>query len=663
MGTPAHPLPDPGSPGRQARPSASIAADRPGGPVSPLLYGQFAEFMFENIKGGLHAELLRDRGFEQTPNHLGLPRDWERDPDNRNDDAALSFAWDSAIAYQPAGVAVAAPPSESEKPCHSLRVSVGPNGGERRGLRQGGLPIRQGVPYDGYLWARSTDFRGRLRVVLEEDRTDGVPYASTVVSPIDTSGSWRRYPFSLTPSHSDPLAKIAILVEGEGTLNLDQLSLMPGDAVAGVRADVMARVKALRPAFVRWPGGNVAQDYWWTWAIGPRDQRRTWTNLSWRDEPEPSDFGTDEYLAFCREVHAVPTLTVNVEGRGATPQLAADWVEYCNGPASSKYGAIRAANGHPEPYRVRYWEVGNEIWGPWVRGHSDAATYAENFLRYARAMKAVDPSIILIGCGDNSMDWNRTVLGRAGAEMDYLAVHHYYGPVEMKGDARNLQARPHHYERFYQDLRKLSQELLPGKTLPLAINEWNTSLPVPAQHSMEAALYAGRLMNVFVRSEGLVGMSCVSDLVNGWSGGVIQASRHDVFTTGTGLVNELYASRRGARVLPTVVEGPTFDSSLEGSGVPVLDVACTLSEDGRELYVQAVNSDIEQPLRLTLSVTGVEVKDQVRLETVNGPELATPNTFRHPDAIKPSTEVLDKKNLILPAHSVSVITLALEDRP
>ena len=122
----------------------------------------------------------------------------------------------------------------------------------------------------------------------------------------------------------------------------------------GVRRDVFEKIRALKPAFIRWPGGNVAQDYRWMWGIGPRDERVTWSNLSWKNEPEPGDFGTDEFVAFARAVGAEPSITVNVEGRGATVEEAAAWVEYCNGPATSKYGAMRAANGHPAPFNVRF---------------------------------------------------------------------------------------------------------------------------------------------------------------------------------------------------------------------------------------------------------------------------------------------------------------------
>ncbi|HEY2946246.1 MAG TPA: alpha-L-arabinofuranosidase C-terminal domain-containing protein, partial [Vicinamibacteria bacterium] len=419
--------------------------------------------------------------------------------------------------------------------------------------------------------------------------------------------------------------------------------------------------RALRPAFIRWPGGNVAQDYHWQWGIGPRDQRPVWTNLSWANELEPSDLGTDEYIRLCRNVGAEPTIVVNVEGRGATVEEAAAWVEYANGPVTSTWGARRAALGNPAPFGVRFWELGNEIWGDWVRGHSDAETYARNYLRYQAAMKAVDPSIELIAVGDNDMDWNRTVLRLAGAHVDHLAIHHYYGLREMEDDALNLMARPLFYERFYRQVAALWRELLPGREVKLVINEWNTSLPVPRQHSMESALYAARLMNVFERSGETVRMTAVSDLVNGWSGGVIQASRHGVFVTPTYLAIKLYNEHLGDERVAAEVTGPTFDTSREGRGVPYLDVAASRSSRGRELYLKAVNTNPRQPLRTTITVTGVAVRPHGRIQTLTAASLQAANSFSHPDAVKviaADVAAAPTFTVDLPAHSVSVITLS-----
>lgn len=620
--------------------------------ISPLLYGQFAEFMYQDIKGGLFAELIRDRGFDEQPNALGLPRYWERDPDDRNDDAAMHFAWD-ADNYLPA---------ESDQNTlasqHSLRVEIRANDSQRRGIHQGWIPFRSGIEYHGYVWLKSADYVGDVDVALEADETGGEQYATATITQI--AGDWKKYPFTLRPSKSDPLAKVALIFSGHGRVWIDQVSLMPGDAEGGVRHDVETRVTALHPGFIRWPGGNVAQDYHWKWGIGPRDRRPVWVNASWANELEPSDFGTDEFILFARRVGAQPSITVNVEGRGATADEAAAWVQYCNGDAQSQYGRVRAANGSPEPFHVQYWEVGNEIWGDWVRGHSDATAYANNLNRYVQKMKAVDPSIKIIASGDNNLDWNRTVLTIAGNNIDYLAVHHYYGLTEMNGDTNNLRARPLHYERVYGEMQRMIRELVPGRDIKLAINEWNTSLPVPAQQSMQSALYGARLMNVFERTGDLVQMSAVSDLVNGWSGGIIQASRHTLFVTPTYLVNMLYASHLGRERLASTLSGPTFDSTLEGKTVPVLDAVVSRSASRRQIFIKIVNTEPTKAMPVQISLAGVQVVNHAHVETLSGGALSETNDYAHPDLVHITSGTITVGPSFLlrtPEHSVSVITM------
>ncbi|HVE78923.1 MAG TPA: alpha-L-arabinofuranosidase C-terminal domain-containing protein [Gemmatimonadaceae bacterium] len=632
-----------------------IDAARPEGEISPTLYGQFAEFMFEGVKGGLHAELLRDRGFEEPPSAIGLPRHWERYPDDRNDDYGLAFRWDDSVAYPVSTVLLEPVPVQ-----HALRVDAGAGVVERHGVFQPRVPVRAGVAYRAYLWMRAGDYQGRVVVSLERDVVGGPVYAEAEVASV--RGDWRRYDFVLRPATTDPLARLAILFPGRGRLWVDQASLMPDDAIEGVRADVLERVAALRPAFIRWPGGNVAQDYHWQWGVGPRDQRPVWVNLSWRNEPEPGDFGTDEFIAFSRRVGAEPTLTVNVEGRGATPEEAAAWVEYCNGPATSRYGALRAANGHPEPYGVKYWEVGNEIWGDWVRGHSDAATYARNFRRYHDAMRAVDSTIRFIAVGDNDMRWNRTVLRGVGRYMDYLAIHHYYGHDSTQRDRKNLMARPLFFERFYKEVERLAREEVPGRTIRLAINEWGLDLPEVRQHSMEAALYGARLMNVFERSAPLVAMTAVSDLVNGWPGGIIQAGRHGVFVTPLYHANRLYATHLGRSRLRTRVEGPTFDSDREGRGVPYVDAVASRSADGGRIYLKVVNTDPARAIDTRVELGGVEVRPEAEWEVLAADDPSARNSFAMPDAVSPRRERIAagrRFSVRLPPRSVAVLTLGV----
>ena len=151
--------------------------------ISPLLYGQFMEFMFEGIKGGLHAELIRNRSFEEPANVIGLSRNWDRYPDDRNDDYALTFHWEDQFSY---------PPLRKE---HSLQIRAGEGVIERHGIYQSRIPIRAGVEYQGYLWARSDDYDGRVTVALESDLDQTVVNATADINV--NKGDWRKYEFSL----------------------------------------------------------------------------------------------------------------------------------------------------------------------------------------------------------------------------------------------------------------------------------------------------------------------------------------------------------------------------------------------------------------------------------------------------------------------------------
>jgi alpha-N-arabinofuranosidase len=634
--------------------SVRVDAATVANPISPQLYGHFLEFMFEGIKFGLHAELLKNRGFEEAANAAGLPRDWEREPNDRNDDRETTFARDAEVALMPAPTPFPADPS-----AHSLRLHIRARYDGPRGVRQSRIPVRRGVAYTASFWLRTADYDGAVTVALGQDQEGGRAYASAAIPKVPTDDAWHQHTVTLTPGQADPLAKLTILFDGKGRLWLDQVSLMPGDAVdGGVRKDVFDRIAALTPAFIRYPGGNVAQDYHWQWGIGPRDRRPSWINKAWWSEREPGDFGTDEFLALCRRLGADPHLVVNVEGAGATPEEAAAWVEYVNGPPESKYGAMRAANGRREPYGVKVWELGNEIWGDWVRGHADAATYARHYRRYREAMLKVDPSLRFIAVGRDRTDWNDQVVAAVGPEIDLLSIHHYEPPGDQP-DPRWLMARPLYFERWYRELGRQLRERVPQKRIGLIVNEWNTVLPLPRQHSMEAALYAARLMNVFERTGDVVVMSAVSDLVNGWPGGIIQAGRHGVHVTPTYRTIELYTRYRGDERLQAAVDGATFDLA-DQKGVPVVDAVASRSADGRRYVLKLVNTSFEAPARVTVAIDGWRPPARATQHTLTAPTLHTPNTFANPDAVSVTTRTIRagaRFGVDLPRHSVAVIVL------
>ena len=503
-------------------------------------------------------------------------------------------------------------------------------------------------------------YDGEISVALEEDNTDGETYARASL-PTVAGELWKQYSFILVPKKTDRFAKITFLFNGRGTLYIDQASLEPEAAVDQVRADSEAMIAKLRPSFVRWPGGNVAQDYHWEWGIGPRDERPTWKNIAWSNAPEPDDLGTDEYLALCARLHAEPSITVNVNGAGATPQEAAAWVEYANGPVTSKNGARRAANGHRAPYGVKQWELGNEIFGNWVRGHTDAETYARAAVQYAKAMRAVDPAIKLIavgeGLGKDQNDWNRTVLKIAGPVIDYLAIHDYTS-LSQNSKAANpraeMMARAGDFEAGYRRTSDLIAKLAPGRPIKQIVNEWNLFYVAGVIESMEGAVYASRMMNGFEREGDTVEANCISDLLNGWVGGVIQASRDRVYGTAQFYAIKMYNDHLGTDRLHAEVNSPELQP-----GVGSVDAVVTRSTDRANVFAKVSNADQTHAVKTSFDLGAFGYVRDVQVALLSAPDPMTRNTFGIPDALKPIDKAVQCSGVCtieLPADSVAVLT-------
>ncbi len=646
---------------QQGGPTATVQVDsaRVVNGISPRMYAAFTEMMAEDIKRGLTAEMLLDRSFEQAPDTYGLPAQWKLEPDERNDNVgAIKFLPTASEAYPSVDMA-------THEHNHALQITLAPGDitDARRGFSQGRLSFRAGQGYAGYFWAKipaGDGYSGNVRVALEEDNTDGKTYAETSVTGL--KGDWRQYRFSLTPNTTDRFGKLSLLFDGRGTLLLDQMSLELADARSEVRPDSEAMIASLHPSFIRWPGGNVAQDYHWQWGVGPRDLRPVWINKSWSNAAEPDDFGTEEYLAFCERLGIQPSITVNVDGDGATPAEAAAWVEYVNGPVSSKYGAMRAANGHPAPYNVRQWELGNEIFGGWVRGHVSAEDYARAAVRYAEAMRAVDPHIQLIAVGEGvfrgSEAWNSAVLRIAGSQIQYLAVHDYTSRSQNahEADPRSaMMARPREYEDNYRHMGDLIAQLAPGRHIKLIVNEWNLFYDAQTIQSMEGAVYASRMMNGFERDGGIVEANCISDLLNGWVGGILQASRDRIYGTPEFYALQMYSSHLGTERLYADVHSP----NLHGD-VPAVDAVATRSADGSTIFVKLSNADPVHAISARIDILHADVAGDANLDRLTSVTSSDRNTFEKPEAVvSEHGELHCQRGCVvdLPPDAVAVLTL------
>src|SRR5438270_7161836 len=191
----------------------------------------------------------------------------------------------------------------------------------------------------------------------------------------------------------------------------------------GFRTDVLDAIKPLRPPLLRWPGGNFASGYHWIDGIGPVDQRPRRVELAWASE-EPNRFGTDEFIAYCRGMGAEPFVCINM-GTGTLDEAQA-WVEYCNSTTDSYWANLRRTNGHPEPYRVRYWGLGNEMYGEWQIGSMSAPEYVAAARRFAKLMLKTDPTLELVACGElGYTEWDRIVIEGLADVVRYYSIHLY----------------------------------------------------------------------------------------------------------------------------------------------------------------------------------------------------------------------------------------------
>ena len=209
-------------------------------------------------------------------------------------------------------------------------------------------------------------------------------------------------------------------------------------------------------------------------------------------------------------------------------------------------------------------------------------------------------------------------------------------------------------------MRQWVRELVPRRRITLAINEWGLGLPVQRAHSMEAALYAARLMNVFERNGDFIAMTAVSDLVNGWPGGIIQASRHSLFVTPIYLVNQLYREHQGSERLAVSVQSPTFDTTREGKNVPCLDVVASVNTNRSQLFLKAVNVHPTDALEVEVQLENPQLEPRGELFLLAADSSVAFTSFRMPNAISVRHSELAISNrfrVTLPKQTVAVLRL------
>jgi alpha-N-arabinofuranosidase len=317
----------------------------------------------------------------------------------------------------------------------------------------------------------------------------------------------------------------------------------PGSKLAdksGFRNDVIREIKTLGVPIMRYPGGNFVSGYHWLDGVGPRDQRPTVLDRAW-NSIETNQFGTNEFMTWCRLVDTEPLIGFNL-GTG-TPEMAVALVEYCNVDKGTKWSDLRRAHGYDEPWNVNYWCLGNEMDGPWQMGHMPARDYGRKARDTARQIRVIDPDAKLIACGssntnmDTYLTWDREVLEQCYDQVDGISLHNYYGntPALSGGSSARYLAMNLDMERqiheiaavcdYVQALRKSP------KRLWLSFDEWNvwyrarggrfangqrSFAPhlLEEVYNLEDALLVGGFLNTLMREAGRVQVACLAQILN-----------------------------------------------------------------------------------------------------------------------------------------------------
>jgi alpha-N-arabinofuranosidase len=437
--------------------------------------------------------------------------------------------------------------------------------------------------------------------------------------------------------------------------------------IQGIRCDVLRFIQELEPANIRWPGGGFTENYHWRDGVGPRRERPLKFDWLWK-KPEPNYIGTDEFIEFCRLCKAEPYICANFHT--GTPEEAAAWVEYCNGNECSKEGASRARNGHPQPYGVKYWGIGNETW------QFKPGEYATKTVDFCTKMKEVDSTIKTIAVGSIEFDkkWNEQVVSIAGTYFDYLSIHHYtsmYSWMPGTQDAERVYhsvvGSPLHVDHILRKAIALldrDPKRAGQGQIKIAFDEWNVwnmdNQGLQHNYSLQDGIYAAGIYHVLQRLSPGVGMANIAQLVNCL--GIIQANANSAFVTPIYLMTQLYRRECGELLLETVTESETFDVPRTGNipdleKVPYVDAQATRTTDGKRVCITVVNRHPVTSISATLQIDGLGPVNDVAVFQVNGESKGSMNTFENPYAVKIVQDVLERLpgSFEFPAHSVTVL--------
>ncbi|MBI5324175.1 MAG: T9SS type A sorting domain-containing protein [Ignavibacteriae bacterium] len=546
--------------------------------ITPLFFGSFIEFIKNYMNGpfGMTAQELVDRGFDMED----------------KDGYGIAFPWKPLQIDGSEGNWLLVEGGINQNGKYLQRIS--------RTNTEGVFGIYQHVfltdssANEFYVYIKGDSTIQELNLTLYDSTLNRVLFTTFLGKP-DTT--WNKVRIIVPYLPGENYANLALSIKGNGSVELDESSFMPQNNIFGVRNEFYKFFKDLKPGLLRYPGGSFADisAAHWQYGLGNIDNR-TSPNLCFESISQRFDFGTDEFISFCRMIGAEPHLTVNfVHG---TPEEAASWVEYCNGTSDSKYGSIRAANGHPEPYNVKYWEVGNEQ-------YNDPDNMSKRYLLYYDAMKSTDSTINIMIDGNiwKGFEYFNILMNTAGDKVDIYGWHHANASIESDETTYHLNflSGPIYYvERCLNDVFKWLCDSSYYPKVKQGSTEWWSQHALGwvndiRSWTMETAMADALNMHVYMRNPESFVLAERTVFVE--SGILISrfdsiSQKRQIFGGAPYYASMLMSNHSGSKSYPVDIMSPTFDVPEEKipwspKNVKWLDAVATSTDD--TLFLSVVN--------------------------------------------------------------------------
>jgi len=429
----------------------------------------------------------------------------------------------------------------------------------------------------------------------------------------------------------------------------------------GFRKDYVNAMKELKVTNMRWPGGNYVMGYNWQDGIGPKEKRPVRINLAWGGL-DNNHVGTDEWVKLNKAIGSENIVSVNL-GLGSIAD-ACNWAEYCNYKKGTWFSDLRAKNGHPDPYNIKIWDLGNEVDGaPWELGHKTAEDYVKIGRETVKAMRSVDNTLKFVASGSSYyessgqwVEWNRKVLSGLGDMIDYISIHRYW---ENSPDYYNFMGQSAF--DFDEKIRITAAEIEVTRAMQnfrnpiyISVDEWGIM-----SRNLLSALPVAQCFNSFIRHADVVKMAnftmLTSLLGNDKDKGTFKTPLFYIFRS--------FSNNCLGKSVDTFVECDTFNTSLY-KGIPFLDVTTVYSKETNSIFINVINRNKDKAITADVTSISGEFTDNAEATFVAGNTLNEAFTYENQNqyipVLKTIKTVKNKISFSFPAHSFTQIKAELK---